>query len=112
MKLKKESWYIRTRMKNLAQKIVVQSYGLAVSDDMLEQLRANSDDSPRMSDAKLRAKILQGFIPDLLIAYMLNFLVERVAKLIGTKDHKNSFFLYGRGTVSHTFHVGHRLSIC
>lgn len=99
-------------MKHLAQKIVVESYGLTVSDDTLEQLRANSDDSPRMSYAKLRAKILQGFITDLLIAYMLNFLVERVVKLIGTKDHKKSFFLYGRGTVSHTFHVGHRLSIC
>ena len=99
-------------MKHLAQKIVVQSYGLAVSDDMLEQLRANSDDSPRMSDARLSAKILQGFIIDLLMVYVLNFLVERVAVLIGSKDHKRSFYLYGGGTVSHPFHVGHRLNIC
>ena len=95
-----------------ARGVVIHAYGLVVTDEALLQRRTSEDVSPRISDDKLRAKILQGFITDLLIAYMLNFLVERVVKLIGTKDHKKSFFLYGRGTVSHTFHVGHRLSIC
>ena len=112
MKLKKESWYIRTRMKAHARDIVVQSYGLTVSDDTLLQWRENHDVLPKMSDARLSAKILQGFIIDLLMVYVLNFLVERVAVLIGSKDHKRSFYLYGGGTVSHPFHVGHRLNIC
>ena len=33
---------------------------------------------------------------------------ERVEGLIGTADRKDSFFIYGGGTVSHAFHMKHK----
>ena len=96
MKLKKEIWYIRTRMKAHAKDIVLPAYSLVISDEMLSNWRANdSDVASQMSDEGLRAKLLQ----------------ERVTGLIGTVERKDLFFIYGRGLVRHIFHLKHRLSV-
>ena len=72
-------------MKYLAQAIVIQRYGLVVSDEMLLQWRAkNGDVSEReISNDKLSAKIIR----------------ERIKDLIGTPDEIDGFFIFGRGTV-------------
>ena len=72
-------------MKYLAQAIVIQRYGLVVSDEMLLQWRMkNGDVSERdISNDKLSAKIIR----------------ERIKDLIGTPDEIDGFFIFGRGTV-------------
>ena len=42
LKLKKEIWYLRTRMKANAKDIIIQSYNLVVSDEMLSQWRTEN----------------------------------------------------------------------
>ena len=84
LKLKKEIWYLRTRMKAHAKEIIVQSYNLVVSDEMLTKWRMKNSDIS-MSDEKLRTRLLKDHIID----------------LIGDAETKDSFFIYGRGTVSH-----------
>ena len=83
--LKKEIWYLRTRMKANAKDIVIQSYNLVISDEMLEQWRTENS-GVSMSDKKLRTKLLK----------------DRIVGLIGDAETKDSFFIYGRGTVGHT----------
>ena len=101
-------------MKSHAQSIIIQTYGLVITDEALSQGRTGVNIPPtrRMSDDKLRAKILEGFIIDLLIRIALRIFEDRIAGLIGTEDQKNSFFIYGGGTVSLAFHVVHQFSIC
>ena len=83
-------------MKAHAKDIVPLAYNLVISDEMLTNWRANdSDVASQMSDDELRAKLLQ----------------ERVTGLIGTAERKDSFFIYGRGTVRHISHMKHRLSV-
>ena len=94
-------------MKQNAQGIVIQCYGLVVTDEMLSQHRASLGASSRMSDERLRAKILKGLMAALLINYALRVLEDRITGLIGTADKKDSRFIYSRGTVSHVFHVAH-----
>ena len=71
-------------MKANARDIVVQSYNLACSDEMLSQWRTENR-RVAMSDEKIRAKLLK----------------DRITELIGDMETKDSFFIYGRGTVSH-----------
>ena len=93
LKLKKEIWYLRTRMKAHAKEIIVQSYNLVVSDEMLTKWRMKNSDIS-MSDEKLRAKLLK----------------ERIADLVGHTGAKDSYFIYGRGTVRHAIYVS--FSVC
>ena len=65
LKLKKEIWYLRTRMKANAKDIVVQSYNLVVTDEMLVQWRLENS-GVSMNNDKLRAKLLKGRIVDLI----------------------------------------------
>ena len=71
-------------MKANARDIVVQSYNLACSDEMLSQWRTENR-RVAMSDEKIRAKLLK----------------DRITELIGDTETKDSFFIYGRGTVGH-----------
>ena len=71
-------------MKANAKEIIVQCYNLVVSDEMLAQWRTENN-GVQISDEKLRTKLLKDHIVD----------------LIGDTESKDSFFIYGRGTVSH-----------
>lgn len=95
-----------------ARSVVIHAYGLVVTDEALLQHRTSVDVSPRISDDKLRAKILEGLSFNLLISYVLNAFEERITGLIGTADEKDSYFIYGGGTVSYVFHVVHQRRIC
>ena len=75
-------------MKANAKDIVVLSYNLVISDEMLTKWRTQNSDVS-MSDEKLRAKLLK----------------ERIASLIGHAGAKDSYFIYGRGTVRHAIYV-------
>ena len=70
-------------MKANAKDIIIQSYSLVVSDEMLTKWRTKNSDVS-MSDEKLRTRLLKDHIVD----------------LIGDAETKDSFFIYGRGTVS------------
>ena len=74
-------------MKQIAQSIIISSYNLVASDEDLSKMRAEDRGTSRMSDEKLRAQIIE----------------ERVKSLIGSSDAKDSFFIYGRGTVCLSF---------
>ena len=80
-------------MKAHAKEIIVQSYNLVVSDEMLTKWRMKNSDIS-MSDEKLRTKLLKDHIVD----------------LIGDTESKDSFFIYGRGTVRHAIYVS--FSVC
>ena len=80
-------------MKANAKDIIVQCYNLVVNDEMLAQWRMENN-GVTMSDEKLRAKLLK----------------ERIAGLIGHAGAKDSYFIYGRGTVRHAIYVS--CSIC
>ena len=69
-------------MKANAKDIVVQHYNLVVSDEILEQWRTENI-GVSMSDEKLRTKLLK----------------DHIINLIGDVETKDSFFIYGRGTV-------------
>ena len=71
-------------MKANAKDIIVQCYNLVVNDEMLAQWRMENN-GVTMSDEKLRTRLLKDHIID----------------LIGDAETKDSFFIYGRGTVSH-----------
>ena len=80
-------------MKANAKDIVVQSYNLVASDEMLAKWRTKNSDVS-MSDEKLRAMLLK----------------ERIANLIGHAGAKDSYFIYGRGMVRHAIYVS--FSVC
>ena len=84
MELKKELWYLRTRMKANAKDIVVQHYNLVISDEALAQWHTENS-GVSMSAEKLRTKLLKDLIKN----------------LIGDAETKDSYFIYGRGTVGH-----------
>ena len=71
-------------MKANAKDIVIQSYSLVHRDEMLTQWRTENR-GVAMSDEKIRTKLLK----------------ERITDLIGDLETKDSFFIYGRGTVGH-----------
>ena len=71
-------------MKANAKDIIIQCYNLVVSDEMVAKWRAGNK-GVILSDGKIRAKLLK----------------ERVKGLIGDAGAKDSYFIYGRGTVSH-----------
>ena len=71
-------------MKANAKDIVIQSYSLVHSDEMLTQWRTENR-GVAMSDEKICSKLLKECITD----------------LIGDLETKDSFFIYGRGTVGH-----------
>ena len=73
-------------MKANAKDIVVQSYSLVCSDEMLSQWRTENTRGAAMSDEKIRSQLLK----------------DRIMELIGDSETKDSFFIYGRGTVGHT----------
>ena len=75
-------------MKANAKDIVVQSYSLVCSDEMLSQWRTENR-GVSMSNGNLRAKLLK----------------DRIMDLIGDAERKDSFFIYGRGSVSHAIHI-------
>ena len=77
-------------MKANAKDIVIQRYNLVVSDEMLEQWRTENI-GVSMSDEKLRTKLLK----------------DRIINLIGDVETKDSFFIYGRGTVGHATCINH-----
>ena len=77
-------------MKANAKDIVVQRYNLVVSDEMLEQWRTENI-GVSMSDEKLRTKLLK----------------DHIINLIGDVETKDSFFIYGRGTVGHATCIDH-----
>ena len=83
-------------MKYLAQAIVIQRYGLVVTDELLLQWRMkNGDVSEReISNERLRAKLLK----------------EHVADLIGPPDEPDAFFIYGRGSVCQFLRALHQLA--
>ena len=84
----KEPWSVRTRLKALAQPIVVRNYGLIITDEALMQWRMNCNMPGReISDERLRIKLLK----------------DRVTDLIGPVDDPDAFFIYGRGTVCFFF---------
>ena len=95
-------------MKNHAQGGVVQDFGLVATDEAVSQRRADSNISSRTSDDQLRAEIIKGYRTDLQIDCELSIFKERVESLIGTADRKDSFFIYGGGTVSHAFRMKHK----
>ena len=84
LELKKELWYLRTRMKANAKDIVVQHYNLVISDETLAQWNTENS-GVSMSAEKLRTKLLK----------------DRIKNLIGDAETKDSYFIYGRGTVGH-----------
>ena len=94
-------------MKQHARDIVVECYNLSVTDEMLSEYRASTSASSTASDATLRARIIEGLIAALLMNYALRILEGRIKYLIGTKDKKDSRFIYGGGTVSHVVLVAH-----
>ena len=69
-------------MKANAKDVIVQNYNLVVTDEKLSEWREVNNDVA-MTDEKLRIKLLK----------------ERLTELIGTAEEKDSYFLYGRGTV-------------
>ena len=75
-------------MKANAKDIVVQSYSLVCSDEMLSQWQTENR-RVAMNDEKIRAKLLK----------------DRITELIGDMETKDSFFIYGRGTVGHATHI-------
>ena len=75
-------------MKANAKDIVVQCYNLVVSDETLAFWREENN-GILLSDRKLRAKLLK----------------EHVKGLIGDTGAKDSYFIYGRGTVRHSICV-------
>lgn len=88
LQLKKEIWYLRTRMKANAEDIIFRAYNLVITDEMLPQIRARNHGALReATEEELRAKTLE----------------KRITNLIGTRDVKDSFFIYGRGNVRHFF---------
>ena len=80
-------------MKANAKDIIIQSYSLVVSDEMLTKWRTKNSDVS-MSDEKLRAELLK----------------EHIADLVGHAGAKDSYFIYGRGTVRHAIYVS--FSVC
>ena len=72
-------------MKANAKDIVIQSYSLVCSDEMLSQWRTENTRGAAMSDEKIRSKLLK----------------DRITELIGDSETKDSFFIYGRGMVGH-----------
>ena len=81
-------------MKANAKDIIVQGYNLVISDEMLTEWRTKNSDIS-MSDETLRAKLLK----------------ERIADLIGHAREKDSYFIYGRGTVSRAIYVSFRFCL-
>ena len=71
-------------MKANAKDIVVRHYNLVISDEMLAQWHTENN-GVSMSAEKLRTKLLK----------------DRIIHLIGDVETKDSFFIYGRGTVCH-----------
>ena len=71
-------------MKANAKDIVVQHYNLVISDEALAQWHTENS-GVSMSAEKLRTKLLK----------------DRIINLIGDVETKDSFFIYGRGTVGH-----------
>lgn len=100
-------------MKNHAQGITIRAFNLVVSDDALTQWRTKYNILPsEMSDDEVQARILKGSIFELLTDPLLSRVFpERITGLIGTTDHKDSFFIYGGGTVSHLFLMEHQPSL-
>ena len=84
LELKKELWYLRTRMKANAKDIVVQHYNLVISDEALAQWHTENS-GVSMSAEKLRTKLLK----------------DCIKNLIGDAEMKDSYFIYGRGMVGH-----------
>ena len=84
LELKKELWYLRTRMKANAKDIVVRHYNLVISDEMLAQWHTENN-GVSMSAEKLRTKLLK----------------DRIKNLISDAEAKDSYFIYGSGTVGH-----------
>ena len=82
-------------MKANAKDIVVQSYNLVVTDEMLVQWRLENS-GVSMNNDKLRAKLLK----------------DRIVDLIGDAEMKDSFFIYGRGTVGPANFIPYHSSIC
>ena len=79
---------MRTRFKANAVVIVPIAFGLDPSDETVSRHRAKSRASSKeMSDEELRQKITR----------------QRVVDLIGTAEKKDTFFIYGRGTVRRSF---------
>ena len=72
-------------MKANAKDIVVQSYSLVCSDEMLSQWHMENTRGATMSDEKICSHLLK----------------DRIMELIGDSETKDSFFIYGRGTVGH-----------
>ena len=71
-------------MKANAKDIVVRHYNLVISDEMLAQWNTENS-GVSMSAEKLRTKLLK----------------DRIKNLIGDAETKDSYFIYGRGTVGH-----------
>ena len=94
-------------MKQHARDIVVECYNLSVTDEMLSEYRVSTSASSTASDATLRARIIEGLMAALLMNYALRILEGRVRNLIGTKEKKDTRFIYGRGTVSRVVLVVH-----
>ena len=91
----KEPWSVRTRLKALAQPIVVQKYGLVITDKDLTQWRTNRSIPEReISNERLRSKLLK----------------EHIADLIGPPDAPDAFFIYGRGSVCQFLRALHQLA--
>ena len=94
-------------MKQNARDIVVQCYGLVVTDEMLSEYRVSTSASSTASNTTLRARIIEGLMAALLMNYVLRILEGRIRDLIGTKDKKDTRFIYGGGTVSRVVLVAH-----
>ena len=75
-------------MKANAKDIVVQSYNLVCSDEMLSQWHMENR-GVAMSDEKIRSKLLK----------------DRITELVGDTETKDSFFIYGRGMVGHAAYI-------
>lgn len=75
-------------MKANAKDIVVQSYNLVHSDKMLLQWRTENR-GVAMSDERIHNILIK----------------DRITDLIGDMERKDSFFLYGRGTVGHATRI-------
>lgn len=103
-------------MKNHAQGIIIPAFSLVVTDEALKQWRTKYHIQPKdIDEDELRTKILRGLKLALLTKLITNlkgYFPERIVSLIGTADRKDSFFIYGGGTVSHVFHVEHSRSTC
>ena len=75
-------------MKANAKDIIIQSYNLVISDEMLSQWRMENS-GVSMSNEKLHVKLLK----------------DRIRDLIGDAETKDTFFMYGRGTVGRTIGI-------